>query len=381
MGGGTKMSGIYVHIPFCQKKCKYCDFISFDSCVREIQKNYIECLIEEIKHTKFAKKIDTIYIGGGTPSILEIQEIQQILQVIFEQFDVTKNAEITIEINPGTVDLKKMKGYQKSGVNRLSIGLQATQNHLLEMLGRIYQYEEFEKVYQEARQVGFSNINVDLMLGLPRQSLSDLEESLQKVVALSPEHISIYSLILEEGTPLEKSILAGTLEMPPEDLERKMYWKTKKILEQKGYVHYEISNFAKNGFVSKHNLACWEQEEYIGFGLGAHSYIEKKRFSNTESLAEYRKNIENGKLDKNQFLQEVQNFEMQAKEYMMLGFRKLEGISISKFEQKFHVHPLFYFRFEISKLEEESLIEVDLDKICLTKKGLDFANLVFEEFI
>lgn len=375
------MSGVYVHIPFCQKKCRYCDFISFDDCTKEIQKKYVECLLEEIKHTNFAKKIDTIYLGGGTPSILEAQEIQRILQAIWEQFDVAKKAEITIEINPGTVDLEKLEAYQKSGINRLSIGLQATQNHLLEMLGRIHHYEEFEKAYREARQVGFANMSVDLMLGLPKQSLEDLEESLQKVIALNPEHISIYSLILEEGTPLEKSILAGTLKMPSEDLERKMYGRTKKILEQNGYVHYEISNFAKNGFASKHNLACWEQEEYIGFGVGAHSYVDRKRFSNTENLAEYRKNIECSEFDKNRILQEEQNFEAQAKEYMMLGFRKLEGISISKFEQKFHVHPLFYFRFEISKLEKEGLIEVDLDKICLTKKGLNFANLVFEEFV
>lgn len=375
------MSGVYVHIPFCQKKCRYCDFISFDDCTKEIQKKYVECLLEEIKHTNFAKKIDTIYLGGGTPSILEAQEIQRILQAIWEQFDVAKKAEITIEINPGTVDLEKLEAYQKSGINRLSIGLQATQNHLLEMLGRIHYYEEFEKAYREARQVGFANMNVDLMLGLPKQRLEDLEESLQKVIALNPEHISIYSLILEEGTPLEKSILAGTLKMPSEDLERKMYGRTKKILEQNGYVHYEISNFAKNGFASKHNLACWEQEEYIGFGVGAHSYVDRKRFSNTENLAEYRKNIECSEFDKNRILQEEQNFEAQAKEYMMLGFRKLEGISISKFEQKFHVHPLFYFRFEISKLEKEGLIEVDLDKICLTKKGLNFANLVFEEFV
>ncbi len=375
------MSGIYVHIPFCQKKCRYCDFISFDNCSEESKKKYVENVVKEIQNTQIAQKIDTIYIGGGTPSNLKAEKIQKILQVIFQQFDVSKNAEITIEINPGTVNLQTLKGYQKAGINRLSIGLQATQNHLLEMLGRIHKYEEFEKVYQEARQIGFTNINVDLMLGLPSQSLEDVEESLKKVIALKPEHISIYSLILEEGTALEKLISSGKLKMPLEDLERKMYWNTKKILEQNGYEHYEISNFAKSGFASKHNLACWEQEEYVGFGVGAHSYVDNKRFSNTDKFEEYAKNIECNNFDQNRILQEKQNFEAQAKEYMMLGFRKLEGISISKFEQKFHIHPLFYFRFEISKLEEKGLIEVDLDKICLTKKGLDFANLVFEEFV
>ncbi len=375
------MTGIYVHIPFCQKKCQYCDFISFANCENNIKEKYVKALLAEIKNTKIKAKVNTIYIGGGTPSVLEVQQIQQILQAIYEQFAIEKEAEVTIEINPGMVDFEKLEGYQKSGINRLSIGLQATQNCLLQMLGRIHRYEDFEKAFEEAREVGFCNINVDLMLGLPTQTLEEVEQSLEKVIQLKPEHISIYSLILEEGTPLEKLVAKGELEMLPEDLERKMYWETKKILEQNGYEHYEISNFAKKGFCSKHNMSCWEQEEYVGFGVGAHSYVDKKRFSNLENLPKYLENVENGEFAQNQILQETQNFEAQAKEYMMLGFRKLEGISISQFEQKFHIHPLFYFRFEISKLEEEGLIEVDLDRIRLTKKGLDFANLVFEEFV
>ncbi len=375
------MTGIYVHIPFCQKKCQYCDFISFANCENNIKEKYVKALLAEIKNTKIKAKVNTIYIGGGTPSVLEAQQIQQILQAIYEQFAIEKEAEVTIEINPGMVDFEKLEGYQKSGINRLSIGLQATQNCLLQMLGRIHQYEDFEKAFEQAREVGFRNINVDLMFGLPTQTLEEVKQSLEKVIQLKTEHISIYSLILEEGTPLEKLVAKGELEMLPEDLERKMYWETKKILEKNGYEHYEISNFAKKGFCSKHNMSCWEQEEYVGFGIGAHSYVDKKRFSNLENLQEYLENAENGEFVQNQILQETQNFEAQAKEYMMLGFRKLEGISISQFEQKFHIHPLFYFRFEISKLEEEGLIEVDLDRIRLTKKGLDFANLVFEEFV
>lgn len=375
------MTGIYVHIPFCQKKCQYCDFISFDDCENMTKEKYVDALLAEIKNTKINAKINTIYIGGGTPSVLEAKQIQKIMQTINTQFEIDKQAEITIEINPGTVNFEKLECYKNSGINRLSIGLQATQNRLLAMLGRIHQYEDFEKVYQEARKVGFDNINVDLMLGLPTQTLEEAEQSLDKVIQLNPEHISIYSLILEEGTALEKRVANGELDMVSEDLERKMYWKTKKILEQNGYEHYEISNFAKKGFRSQHNLSCWEQEEYVGFGVAAHSYVDKKRVSNVENLQEYLKNIENSEFSKNQILQEKQNFEAQAKEYMMLGFRKLDGISISQFEQKFHIHPLFYFRFEISKLEEKGLIEVDLDQIRLTKKGLDFANFVFEEFV
>jgi len=374
--------GIYIHIPFCQKKCKYCDFISFEKCDENIKQKYIESLIKEIENCKINKKISTIYIGGGTPSVLPAEYIQKILEKINQKFEVLEDCEITIEINPGTVDLAKLEMYKKIGINRLSIGLQSTNNHLLEMLGRIYKFEDFEKVYQDVRNVGFENINVDLMLGLPTQTLEDLQESLEKVIDLKPEHISLYSLILEEGTELEKLVSEKKLTMIPEDSERKMYWKTKKILQKNGYEHYEISNFAKEGKYSKHNLACWNQDEYIGFGVAAHSYINKKRFSNTDDIKVYFQNVEKGEFEKNIVMQEKeQTFEEQAKEYMMLSLRKIKGVSISKFEQKFRIHPLFYFRFEISKLEEDGLIEIDLDEIRLTKKGLDFANIVFEEFV
>lgn len=374
--------GVYVHIPFCQKKCKYCDFVSFDKCGEAAQARYVQAIAKEIENCKIVKKVNTIYIGGGTPSILPAEYIEQILEKINQKFEVAQDAEITIEVNPGTVDFAKLEMYKKIGINRLSIGLQSAQNRLLELIGRIHKYEEFVKVYEMARSLGFSNINVDLMLGLPTQTLEELQESLQNVINLGPEHISLYSLILEEGTELEKLVSEKKLEMAPEELERKMYWETKKILEKSGYEHYEISNFAKTGFKSQHNLACWNQDEYVGFGLTAHSYVGKRRFSNTDNLDEYLENIENGDFEKNVIVQEnEQTFEEQAKEYMMLNLRKLEGVSISKFEQKFRIHPLFYFRFEISKLEEEGLLEVDLDEVRLTKKGLDFANLVFEEFV
>lgn len=374
--------GIYVHIPFCQKKCRYCDFISFDKVDECIKGEYVKSLIKEIENCKINKKVTTIYIGGGTPSILPAEYIQNIIKKINEKFTVSENCEVTIEINPGTVDFEKLEIYKKIGINRLSIGLQSTYNRLLEMLGRIHRFEDFLKVYESSRKVGFENINVDLMLGLPTQTLDEMQESLNEVINLRPEHISLYSLILEEGTELEKLVTEKKLTMISDDLERKMYWKTKRILEKNGYEHYEISNFSKKGFQSKHNMSCWNQEEYIGFGLAAHSYVEKKRFSNTDNMDEYLKNIYNSEFEKNVIIQEKeQTFEEQAKEYMMLGLRKLEGISISKFEQKFQIHPLFYFRFEISKLEEEDLIEVDLDNIKLTQKGLDFANTAFEEFV
>ncbi|MBR2290235.1 MAG: hypothetical protein IJ867_06590 [Clostridia bacterium] len=223
---------------------------------------------------------------------------------------------------------------------------------------------------------GFENINVDLMIGLPTQTIEDVEDSLRKVLYLNPNHISLYSLIVEENTVLEKEIRNGFFALPKEDVEREMYDVAKKTLEKNGYLQYEISNFAKTGFTSRHNLNCWNQEEYLGFGLAAHSYFDKTRFSNTTDLAKY---LENQKA--NIQINEVQTGEMEKKEYMMLGLRKLDGVKISEFERKFEMNPLFYFRFEIAKLTDEDLIEVDLDNIRLTRKGLDLANLVFEEFV
>lgn len=370
-----KEIGIYIHIPFCIKKCKYCDFVSFENKL-EFQEKYVNSVIKEIENcNKKDFKVNTIYFGGGTPSSISEDLIVKILEKIREKFEVTKEAEITIEVNPKTVNKEKLETYKKSGFNRISIGLQSANDRLLKLLGRIHRFKEFEECYKMSREVGFKNINVDLMLGLPTQSLEDLKNSLDKVISLNPEHISLYSLILEENTALEKEIKKGLYKLPTDEEERKMYDVTKKILEKDGYIHYEISNFSRKGFESKHNMNCWKQEEYLGFGLASHSYFDKKRFSNTEDLEKY---IENQK--ENVSINEIQNGEMEKKEYMMLGLRKIDGVSISEFERKFEINPLFYFRFEISKLTNEGLIEVDLDNIKLTRKGLDLANLVFEEF-
>lgn len=378
-----KKLGIYIHIPFCKKKCEYCDFVSFSG-IENMQEEYVKALIIDIKNSsKLVSdyKIDTIYFGGGTPSYIDSKYIVDILKIIKENYKVLDDAEITIEVNPGTVDKKKLSDYKNAGINRLSIGLQSTHNRLLQLIGRVHNYDEFVSTYKLAREVGFENINVDLMLGLPTQSLDEIVSSVREIILLNPEHISLYSLILEEGTLLNEKVKKGELELTDEKLERHMYWRTKQLLEQAGYKHYEISNFAKETHESKHNMNCWNQNEYLGFGLAAHSYFDNKRFSRIINLKEYIKNIQENNFEKNIVIEEEQDRESKAKEYMMLGFRKLEGISISEFERIFEINPLFYFRFEISKLEEEGLIEVDLDNISLTKKGLDFANLVFEEFV
>lgn len=384
--------GIYVHIPFCRQKCKYCDFCSFEQIDELKQELYVDKLILEIENSFNLKskkyeeikcfgidkrKVSTIYFGGGTPSIITKELIGKILEKIKEKFDVLDDAEITIEINPGTCNKEKLEYYKEIGINRLSIGLQSGEDRLLKLIGRIHIYEEFLKIYNEARDVGFKNINVDLMLALPTQTMDELVSSVIKVINLNPEHISLYSLILEEGTILEKEISDGKIALVSEDLERKMYWKIKRLLEKNKYYQYEISNFSKKGYESKHNMNCWNQEEYIGFGLAAHSYINKIRYSNINDLNSYI----NLDLDKIYEILEIQEKEDEVKEYMILGLRKIDGILISEFENKFGINPLLAFRFEIEKLTKEDLIEVDLNNIKLTQKGLDFANKVFLEFV
>ena len=374
-----KTLGIYIHIPFCVRKCDYCDFVSY--CDKSnLVEVYIEKLKEEIQTNLNNKdyKIKTIYIGGGTPSSIASKYIIDILNVIKTSVGVAAfgdpKIEITIELNPGTVTEDKLLDYKNAGINRLSIGLQETNNEILKQIGRIHTYEEFEQTYNLARNIGFKNINVDLMIGLPNQRIANIKESLKTLIKLNSEHISVYSLILEEGTKLYKKYEEKQIELPDEELERNMYWYVKNTLEKNGYIHYEISNFAKEGYESKHNNSCWNQEEYMGFGVNAHSYVDGIRYSNTESLEEY---IDN----ESKIIHEKQTLEDMQKEYMLLGLRKIAGVSIKTFKNKFGENPIFIFRNELSKLVEEDLIIIDGDNIKLTNKGLDLANLVWKEFV
>ena len=377
-----KEIGMYIHIPFCKQKCNYCDFCSYSDKTQWIVR-YIQWLnveIEEVgKQNPFLVK--TIYIGGGTPSFIDSKFIVQLLHTIQINYEVSDQAEITIEVNPGTVDHSKLEDYLNCGINRLSIGLQSTYDGLLKQIGRIHTYQEFLDTYYAARQVGFTNINVDLMLGLPNQTLQEIENSVEEVIGLEPEHISIYSLIVEEGTKLEKQLQEKEIELPEEELERIMYWKVKNLLEKQGYIHYEISNFAKSGYESQHNLDCWNQKEYIGFGVAAHSYTDGVRYSNVEKVEEYVQNYEKNRQENNFIFHEKQDKEAMQKEYMMLGLRKIQGVSVQEFKNKFIENPIFLYHSELEKLVEEDLLEVDGDYIRLTPKGFDFANLVWEEFV
>ena len=375
----NKEIGVYVHIPFCKQKCYYCDFISY--CNKDnLIDDYVKAVRKEIRMQNIQSQITTVYIGGGTPSYIDSKYIVEIIEEIKKK-NLSKRPEITIEVNPGTVTKEKLKDYKKCGINRLSIGLQSTQDEILKEIGRIHNFEQFLETYQMARKVGFKNINVDLILGIPNQKIKDLKNSLEKIIELQPEHISVYSLIVEDGTPIANKIEKGELELPDEDTERNMYWYVKNTLELNGYIHYEISNFAKKGRESKHNKNCWNQNQYFGFGVAAHSYRDITRYSNTEKIEEYIKNVMTERLDRNRIIHEIQKEYDAEKEYMLLGLRKIEGINISEFKLKFGDNPIYLFRNELKKLTDEGLIIVDEDYIRLTNKGIDLANLVWEEFV
>lgn len=393
--------GLYIHIPFCKKKCNYCDFVSFANSEEKIEE-YINCLICEIKEVaenvkfQFQQKkgdlvnVRSIYLGGGTPSYIDSKYIKQILNTIRNSYDFVMAGlidkqeqfpEITIEINPGTVTEEKLKDYKYSGVNRISIGMQATQNRLLTQLGRIHSYQEFETTYLLAREIGFNNINIDFMIGLPNQTIEDIKESLQKIKKLNPEHVSVYSLIVEENTILSKQIEEGTLKLPEENKEREMYWTVKNFLEENGYNHYEISNFAKPNRESRHNMDCWNQKEYFGFGVAAHSYVDNVRFSNITDLNSYIENYKHNEPEKNFVFHEKENYLDTMKEYLLLGFRKIKGVSKKDFENKFQLPIESIFKLELEELKEKGLILENEDTYYLSDKGIDFANLVFEKFV
>ena len=374
--------GIYIHIPFCKQKCFYCDFCSFAN-KNEMQGKYVETVINEIKNITHKEKytVTTIYLGGGTPSILNPEYIKNILQEIKSSFKILDDAEITIEINPETVNEEKLKRYKEYGINRLSIGLQSANDKILKNIGRIHDYKQFEETFFFARKCGFKNINVDLMIGLPTQAIEDVKQTLEKIIQKNPEHISVYSLIIEEGTIIEKLINENKLQLPDEETERIMYWTVVNELKENGYNQYEISNFSKKTYESKHNTNCWKQKQYIGLGTSAHSYLNKKRYSNTNNIEEYIKNVQESNISKNITIHEEQTEESTMNEYMLLGLRMIQGININEFKQKFKTDPTIKYKEILEKLQKENLIQITKTSIKLTKQGIDFGNIVWEEFI
>ena len=376
-----KEIGIYVHIPFCKSKCYYCDFTSFAN-KETMVCDYVECLIKEIKNKASSNYcVKTIFIGGGTPSFIDFCYIEKIIETINKNYCVDKNAEITIEVNPGSANKEKLESYLKSGINRLSIGLQSANNELLKKIGRIHKYEDYEKTIELAKKVGFHNINTDIIIGLPDQTIYDVEDTINKIISLDIQHISMYSLIVEEGTRMDQLIDSWKYILPDEEIERYMYWFAKRKLEDNGFEQYEISNFAKPGYFSRHNTDCWKQKEYLGFGAAASSYMDKKRFTNIQCLENYIKNINLNKFENNVQIEEEQDEKNQMNEYVILGLRKIKGISFREFDKKFGKKFLDEYKNEVEKLLKEGLVDIDVDSIRLSKKGLDLANIVWEEFI
>lgn len=373
--------GIYVHIPFCKSKCYYCDFNSYTN-KNDLIENYVKALIDELSEKSSQNyRVNTIFIGGGTPSYIDERYIISIINQIKQNYYIIKDAEITIEANPGTVNKNKLEEYKKIGINRISIGLQTSNNEILKKIGRIHTFEQYLETIELVKKVGFKNINSDIIIGLPGQTIEDVNNTLKELIKLEIEHISVYSLIVEEGTKIKKMILNKEMTLPAENIERKMYWMAKKLLERSGYKHYEISNFSKPGFSSKHNLDCWNQKEYLGVGVSASSYIDGVRFSNISCSEEYINNINNKQFSQNTVTEEIQNKEDMQNEFMMLGLRKIDGVSIDDFINKFGTSPISIYKEKINNLEAKGLIEIKNNNIQLSDSGIDLANLVWQEFV
>ncbi len=405
---------LYIHIPFCARKCSYCDFLSFAAPER-VYREYMDKLIEEIcgQGPNFQEyRVSTIFVGGGTPSILPADLIMELFATLSENFDIALDAEVTLEANPGTLTMEKLEVYRQSGINRLSIGLQSADDKELKYLGRIHSYDSFLKSYQRARQAGFKNINVDLMSALPGQDVHSWRTTLKKVMMLKPEHISAYSLIIEEGTPFferfgepecKKGLLSGgqqenskkpetasevaaraavmTLpDLPDEDTDREMYHLTKEMMAAQGYERYEISNYAKKGYECRHNTGYWTGVEYLGLGLGASSYTYGYRYHNTEDLQEYLSlNLYEGGAAARDI--EELSLEDKMEEFMFVGLRMMKGVSGSEFLERFGLNMWNVYGDVLKKLEQQGLIEVEAPMVRLTERGIDVSNVVLSEFL
>lgn len=401
----SKNLQLYVHIPFCVKKCSYCDFLSFTS-AKSTQMNYADALIREIEF--YGPQMDdytvnTIYIGGGTPSWLDEDKMVEIIDAIYTYFDVSPGAEVSMECNPGTITASKLDKYRKVGVNRLSIGLQSADDDELKILGRVHTFEEFVKTYEMARKAGFANINVDLISGVPYQTAEKFLHTLQKVVRLRPEHISAYSLMIEKGTPfydLYKSDAAKqesgmpTEILPTEDEVYRIYKMTQQYLAKAGYEQYEISNYAHPGFECEHNIGYWTRENYLGLGLGAASLVENVRYSNTTDLDQYMEICQDIKwVD---YMQdeadsvtgtnlhasvEAVSRKAQMEEFMFLGLRMNCGVTRAKFQNTFGISIDGIYKNVFDYLKAEGLLNMCEGKIVLTERGMDLSNFVLAQFL
>lgn len=371
--------GLYVHIPFCESKCNYCNFISFKS-DDETKEKYVIALLEEMQMYKEKLKdcvVDTIFLGGGTPSCLRPKAIKNILNYITNNFNVESDAEITIECNPNSVTAEKLSEYKLAGVNRLSIGLQAYNNKLLKLIGRIHTTEDFDNAIKMAKRFGFENINVDLLLGLPKQKMYDVIFELKHLTKLKIPHISCYGLIVEENTKLSDDLAKKVYSLPTEEKAVKMYDYTLNFLKKNEILRYEVSNFAKKGYESKHNLKYWTMQEYVGFGLSSHSFFDGERWENVSTLGDYFEKINNGNVPVNTI--EKEDIQSLKEEYIMTGLRKQVGISLDEYEKFFGEDLLIVKSKQLANLLELNLIDIRDDRLLATDKGFEFLNQIILE--
>lgn len=372
-----KEMSLYIHIPFCKQKCLYCDFPSYagkESLINE----YIRALNEEILRKCSKYKIASIFVGGGTPSYLNEINLESLLKTI-NLLDFKDDFEFTIECNPGTLNEEKLVLMKNYNVNRISMGLQTTNDNLLKEIGRIHSFEEFKKNYNQARKAGFENINVDLMFGLPNQHMKDWKASLEDVMSLEPDHISAYSLIIEEGTCFYNLYNNDKLNIPNEEEERSMYLFTKGFLEDYGYNQYEISNYAKVNKECFHNKVYWKCNEYLGLGVSASSFVDEKRFKNIDDIKIYIEKINNNE-DVTEEIH-VNNINDDMEEFMFMGLRMIEGIDLKTFKKRFGKDVFDIYDEVIKNNIKKGLLVVDSEKLYLSEKGIELSNYVMSDFI
>lgn len=365
--------GLYLHIPFCKRKCAYCDFCSFPQSLNYSKEEYIKALCNEIGQYKGRNiSVNTVFFGGGTPSLLSARELSLIINTVSETFDLTSDAEITLEANPGTVSKASLGDYRELGINRLSFGLQSIHENELKRLGRIHNFNDFVSSFSAAREVGFENINVDIMFGIPNQTEASFAETVKTVSSFTPEHLSLYGLILEEGTPLYKS--RNELILPDEDTECRMYYSAAEILAGLGYEHYEISNYAKDGFRCKHNLKYWKYGDYLGVGLSAHSYLFGERFNNTSDFQKYL----SGKYIEHT---EAESDSDREFEYAMLALRLKDGICERDYCERFNKSFIKEREEKLAALSALGLLNYSSERVALTEKGFYLSNTILSELI
>ena len=366
------MKGLYIHIPFCAKKCEYCDFVSFPGCDGKFE-DYVDALIKEMEIYKGAK-LDTVFIGGGTPSVLPSFLIGRICDAVKENFILPLNVEWSIEINPGTVTDEKINAMLDGGINRASVGVQSFNDDELRAVGRVHDSRTACDTVHKLERAGFKNISIDLMASLPHQTEESFKYSLDVALTLPVNHISVYSLIIEEGTPIEKKYDSGEYTLPDEDADRDLYAYTGRYLNENGFVRYEISNYAKPGYESKHNLKYWNCDEYIGIGVAAHSYVDGVRYYNTDNLSDYIDGI-------TRVGEDILTPQDKMGEFMMLGLRKTAGVDKREFENRFSCMPQSVWRDVIDEFIKSEFVEDKDGHIALTEKGLDVANSIMCEFL